>query len=220
MKSAMNGRARYTSLAGKEVRQRETHSLAPETDALPGTNQSGQFFITSFLQLRELDLLGSHRFGAYKPPSQQAGSSSSHSSFCEEVFSRVAAVAGVVDPGRGQRPRLQRMRWTAQIFWLLALFRSLSESPSSRLHPRKSRGLAHLGSRIQLQQRNCSRFSRDFLRRSTFPSSQRTGSRSSGLRSPLQEFFRSYPARVAINRRPSSIIEPSAASVTSCSAKA
>src|SRR5206468_12315339 len=42
-------------------------------------------------QLRELDLLGSHRFGAYSPPSQPAGSSSSHSSFCEEVFSRVAA---------------------------------------------------------------------------------------------------------------------------------
>jgi len=58
------------------------------------------------------------------------------------------------------------MRWTGQIFWLLAL-------PRSRLHPRKFRGLA-LGSRIQLQQRNCSRFTRDFSRRSTFPSSQRT----------------------------------------------
>ena len=46
-----------------------------------------------------------------------------------------------------------------------------------------------LGSRIQLQQRNCSRFSRDFLRRSTFSSSQRTGLRSSGLRSALQELF-------------------------------
>ena len=71
-------------------------------------------------QLRELDLLGSHRFDGHGPPQQQAGSSSSHSSFREEVFSRVAAVAGVVDPGRGQRPRLQRMRWTGQIFWLLA----------------------------------------------------------------------------------------------------
>ena len=46
-----------------------------------------------------------------------------------------------------------------------------------------------MGSRIQLQQRNCSRFSRDFLRRSTFPSSQRTGSRSSGLRLSLQDLF-------------------------------
>jgi hypothetical protein len=71
-------------------------------------------------QLRELDLLGSHRFDGHGPPQQQAGSSSSHSSFCEEVFSRVATVAGVVDPGRGQRPRLQRMRRTGQIFWLLA----------------------------------------------------------------------------------------------------
>jgi hypothetical protein len=52
------------------------------------------------------------------------------------------------------------------------------------------------GSRIQLQQRNCSRVSRDFLRRSTFPSSQRTGSRTTGLRSRLQDLFNqtsSYP---------------------------
>jgi len=39
--------------------------------------------------------------------------------------------------------------------------------------PECFRGLA-LGSRIQLQQRNCSRFARDFSRRSTFSSSQRT----------------------------------------------
>ena len=54
---------------------------------------------------------------------------------------------------------------------------------------KNSRGLAQLGSRIQLQQRNCSRFSRDFLRRPTFPSSQRTESRTSGLRLPLQDLF-------------------------------
>jgi hypothetical protein len=50
-----------------------------------------------------------------------------------------------------------------------------SRTPSSRLHPRTLRGLAFVGrfcetpqgSRIQLQQRNCSRFTRDFLRRST-----------------------------------------------------
>src|SRR5439155_9320273 len=47
-----------------------------------------------------------------------------------------------------------RMRWTGQIFWLLAL-------PSSRLHPRKLSRIGPWGSRIQLQQRNCSRFSRD-----------------------------------------------------------
>src|SRR4029077_2616241 len=69
------------------------------------------------------------------------------------------------------------------------MFRSLSESPSSRLHPRKVSGIGPMGSCIQLQQRNCSRFARDFLRRSTFPSSQRTGSRSSGFCFPLQELF-------------------------------
>jgi hypothetical protein len=82
-----------------------------------------------------------------------------------------------------------RMRWTGQIFWLLALFRQPPESPSSRLHPQNFSGIGPMGSRIQLQQRNCSRFSRDFLRRPTFPSSQRTGSRSSGLRLSLQELF-------------------------------
>src|SRR5262249_36389405 len=49
-----------------------------------------------------------------------------------------------------------------------------------------------VGSCIQLQQRNCSRFSRDFLRRSTFPNSQRTRTRTSGSRSPLQELFISW----------------------------
>jgi hypothetical protein len=37
----------------------------------------------------------------------EAASPSSHSSFCEEVFS-VCVVAGIIDPGRrGHRPRLQ-----------------------------------------------------------------------------------------------------------------
>jgi hypothetical protein len=46
-----------------------------------------------------------------------------------------------------------------------------------------------MGSRIQLQQRNCSRFSRDFLRRSTFPSSQRTETRTSGLHFEGQDYL-------------------------------
>src|SRR5205807_9289511 len=75
-----------------------------------------------------------------------------------------------------------RMRWTGQIFWLLAL-------PSSRLHSRIFSGIGPMESRIQLQQRNCSRFSRDFLRRSTFPSSQRTGSRTTGLRFERQDYL-------------------------------
>jgi hypothetical protein len=81
-------------------------------------------------------------------------------------------------------------------------------SPSSRLHRVSSVAAAvsaasqnqaggtpafttigPMGSRIQLQQRNCSRFARDFLRRSTFSSSQRTGSRSSGLRFIFQDLF-------------------------------
>src|SRR5437762_8829429 len=64
-------------------------------------------------------------------------------------------------------------------------------APSSRLH--RLRMLSGddwpMGSCIQLQQRNCSRFTRDFLRRSTFSGSQRTKSRSSGLRSALQDLF-------------------------------
>src|SRR6266480_3838151 len=83
-----------------------------------------------------------------------------------------------------------RMRWIGQIFWLLAYIPisiGITFFPPSP--PKSFRGLALLGSRIQLQQRNCSRFARDFLRRSTFSSSQRTGSRSSGLRSALQELF-------------------------------
>src|SRR5437773_10376327 len=76
-----------------------------------------------------------------------------------------------------------RMRWTGQIFWLLA---SSLFPPSP---PEIFSGIGPVGSRIQLQQRNCSRFSRDFLRRSTFPSSQRTESRSSGSRSGTQDLF-------------------------------
>ena len=46
-----------------------------------------------------------------------------------------------------------------------------------------------MGRCIQLQQRNCSRFARDFLRRSTFSSSQRTGSTITGLRFATQDLF-------------------------------
>jgi len=83
-----------------------------------------------------------------------------------------------------------RMRWTGQIFWLLAYVPAstgITFFPPSPFALAKR--LAQLGSRIQLQQRNCSRFSRDFLRRSTFPSSQRTGSRTSGLRFERQDLL-------------------------------
>ncbi len=75
-------------------------------------------------------------------------------------------------------------------------------------------------SRIQLQQRNCSRFSRDFLRQPTFSSSQRTGSRSSGLRSPLQDLFEIYLFRSITNLRPRAMIEPSVDNVSSFLANA
>jgi hypothetical protein len=84
------------------------------------------------------------------------------------------------------------MRWTGQIFWLLAYgagesfwlrIERISEAVTGRsqlstlifqlisafLPP--SPCFRHdwlMGSRIQLQQRNCSRVTRDFLRRSTF----------------------------------------------------
>src|SRR5215831_12032619 len=62
------------------------------------------------------------RFGDRRLPLQQGISPSSHSSFCEEVFSR-CVVAGIVDPGWPRSPiaATARMRWTGQIFWLLAL---------------------------------------------------------------------------------------------------
>ena len=62
-----------------------------------------------------------------------------------------------------------RMRWTGQIFWLLAY--GVRTDRYAHLLPaftaRSSRDDWLMGSRIQLQQRNCSRFSRDFSRRST-----------------------------------------------------
>jgi ADP-L-glycero-D-manno-heptose 6-epimerase len=74
------------------------------------------------------------------------------------------------------------MRWTGQIFWLPGFILLPAFTPSFL-------GIGPWGSRIQLQQRNCSRFSRDFSRRSTFSSSQRTGTTTTGLRSALQDLF-------------------------------
>ena len=107
-----------------------------------------------------------------------------------------------------------RMRWTGQIFWLLAFedveslslrdesqsqaclpYSTLNTQVSTGLHlppaftPKTFSGIGPMGSRIQLQQRNCSRFSRDFLRRSTFPNSQRTGTRTNGLSSERQDYL-------------------------------
>jgi len=122
------------------------------------------------------------------------------------------AVVGIVNPGRRDpHDGYSRMRWTGQIFWLLAydacaaphllpaftafLWRPRMLSGHNQLAAGgtpATTAIGPVGSCIQLQQRNCSRFSRDFLRRSTFPNSQRTKTRTSGSRSPLQELFISW----------------------------
>src|SRR4029077_13571678 len=133
-------------------------------------NQTERFSITSFLQLRESDLLGLECFRSVASPS-------SHSSFCEEVFSLRIRETNEADRTNILAPGL----WGACAApHLLPAFT-----------PKMVSGIGPMGSRIQLQQRNCSRLSRDFLRRSTFPSSQRTGTRTSDLRSLLQELFTS-----------------------------
>jgi hypothetical protein len=85
-----------------------TPKPASETDALSRKKQTGRFFITSYLQLRELDLLGlrGHRRII------QLSFFFSRRSFC---CSRVS----VRRRRRAQRDGY-RMRWTGQIFWLLA----------------------------------------------------------------------------------------------------
>src|SRR5262245_15288935 len=80
------------------------------------------------------------------------------------------------------------MRWTGQIFWLLAYDAYAAPYLVPAFTPDFS-GIGPMGSCIQLQQRNCSRFSQDFLRRSTFPSSQRTAMRTSDLRFKRQDYL-------------------------------
>jgi hypothetical protein len=81
------------------------------------------------------------------------------------------------------------MRWTGQIFWLLAYDACAAPHLVPAFTPEMVSGIGPMGSRIQLQQRNCSRFARDFLRRSTFPSSQRTETRTTGLRLEGQDYL-------------------------------
>src|ERR1041384_2066869 len=61
-----------------------------------------------------------------------------------------------------------RMRWSGRIFWLLAQRSGNRRTTFFPPSPPKSFRRLAMGSRIQLQQRNCSRFTRDFSRRSTF----------------------------------------------------
>src|SRR5437867_3100415 len=107
----------------------------------------------------------------------------SHSSFCEEVFSRTAhAGTNEVDRTNILAPGYDSADAGRTFF------------PPS---PPKVFGDWPMGSCIQLQQRNCSRFTRDFLRRSTFSNSQRTDSRTSGLRPAVQDLFNVKPRRLS-----------------------
>ena len=72
--------------------------------------------------------------------------------FCEEVLARWSAHAAA---------RMRNKSGKCSDSWLMAF----EGRPSSRLHPGQAPDW-RLGSRIQLQQRNCSRFSRDSFHRS------------------------------------------------------
>ena len=162
-----------------------TPKPARETRALPGqtrTNQTGRFRIQVSSNSESRTCLA------------EAASPSSHSSFCEEVFSRTAHA------GTNEADRTNIL---APGFWsgsrrthLLPAFTVFLWRQPYRLHNQRAAGDTPATTTIgpwevvsQLQQRNCSRFARDFLRRSTFSSSQRTASRSSRLRFALQDLF-------------------------------
>src|SRR5438477_2501425 len=87
-------------------------AIAPETSALPErirTNQTGRFSITSYLQLRELDLLGSHRFGGHRPPPQQADIIQLSFFFLRRSFFACGFIAALAaaSAGRLTQPPLQ-----------------------------------------------------------------------------------------------------------------
>ena len=145
-------------------------------------------------QLRELDLLGRDRFVGHKPPLQEAGSPSSHSSFCEEVFSvcsgSLIPVAASPNRTNGSDRGYSRMRWTGQIFWLLAYVPTPVEITFFPPSPPKVFGdwpnwevVSSYSSATAPDSHGIS------CAESTFSSSQRTGLRTSGLRSALQELF-------------------------------
>src|SRR5436853_1065758 len=162
---------RFRQRSGK-VHDRETRSSARGTRALPEeqkTKHNGQFRITSFLQLESRTCLS--------PAAAESASPSSHSSFCEEVFSRSepdwhspevrvcstdANSDFLAESSVTLANEVERSNILAPGLW--SRFRGTLLLPA--FTPECFRGLA-LGSRIQLQQRNCSRFARDFSRRST-----------------------------------------------------
>jgi hypothetical protein len=73
----------------------------------------------------------------------EAASPSSHSSFCEEVFSVCScAPLGRVRHG-AQHRGYSRMRWIGQIFWLLAYDACAAPHLLPAFTPESFRGLAH-----------------------------------------------------------------------------
>jgi len=175
------------------------------------------------LQLRELDLLGRDCFGSHRLPLQQAHHPAlillSRRSFsvCVVAGSLIPAAASPSRTGGPDRG-YSRMRWTDKYSGSWRMFRSRSESPSSRLHPKNFEDWP-IGKSYQLQQRNCSDSHGMFLRRPLFQARKELDGEVAACVC-AQHFFRSYPAGVATNRRPSPLIEPSAASILPVSAKA
>src|SRR6266481_4333442 len=90
----------------------------------------GRFRITSYLHLSIVGL------------SRLCDSPSSHSSFCEEVFS-LCSRAHVSRPATHSAVATSRMRWTGQIFWLLAYDACAARTFFPPSPPKSFWGLAH-----------------------------------------------------------------------------
>jgi len=155
--------------------------------------------------------------------SRQSRSLHSHSSFCEEVFSRSEPdwrIPESVYSERGAKKLKSGLSVTlaneADRFeysgsWLAArrFFGLTFFPPSPLVKNRRRHACLHndwlVGNRIQLQQRNCSGFTPDFSRRSTVSNSQRTKRAIAACASPFKIYLvrRVFHARFscASNRR-------------------
>ncbi len=154
-----------------KVRCGETPQPARETRALPRIRDDAvQLFhdhMPSYL----------HRLRGGLVPLPGGAIHDSHSSFCEEVLScrtllepeSVTPAAGITDPSYSGTNEVERANILAPGLRRISNFKIEISNlhPSSRLHRRLAPDDWLVGSRIQLQQRNCSRFTRDFSRRST-----------------------------------------------------
>src|SRR6266550_8622665 len=140
--------------------------------------------------------------------SRQSRSLHSHSSFCEEVFSRSdpdwripESVYNEREPKKlnlGSAPRWRMRRTGSNI--LAPGLRSEPFEPS--FFPPSPIAVAIdwlVGNRIQLQQRNCSGFTPDFSRRSTVSNSQRTKRAIAACASPFKIYLvrRVFRARIS-----------------------